>query len=113
MGILSVSTATAQVTSVAHKGRKPGKRTKRHRHCPCGIEAKEPSHYDNSTIVKVSVEIDERGNVTSATALNGRRELQQRAEADALKMKFEPAKLDGKPIGAARIVTFDYTSKDQ
>jgi hypothetical protein len=68
---------------IAHQKRKRARRN----HCPCGIETERPPRlYDNSTVVKVAVNIDERGKVTEATALNGRNGLQERAEAEALKM---------------------------
>jgi len=114
IGNLSVSPAT-EAASVAYKRHRKRRKHTRTHYCPCGVEAERPyiRYYDDSSTVLVSVEIDEHGNVTKAVALTGRRGLQERAEADVLKMKFEPVKADGSRIEQARILTLDYTEKDQ
>jgi TonB family protein len=60
-------------------------------------------------VVRVSVIINERGRVTSARALSGRKGLQEQAEAMALKMTFQPAIVNGRRYGQDRIITFDFT----
>jgi TonB family protein len=95
-----------KVTSIKHKKRK---RTREHS-CPCGIAAEPtPRRYDDSPMVRVSVIINERGRVTSARALSGRKGLQEQAEAMALKMTFQPAIVNGRRYGQDRIITFDFT----
>jgi TonB family protein len=68
-----------------------------------------PRRYDDSPVVRVSVIINERGRVTSARALSGRKGLQEQAEAIALKMTFQPAIVNGRRYGQDRIITFDFT----
>jgi hypothetical protein len=95
-----------KVTSIKHRKRK---RTREHS-CPCGIAVEPtPRRYDDSPIVRVAVGINESGKVIKADALNGRKGLQEQAEAMALKMTFQPAIVNGRRYGQDRIITFDFT----
>lgn len=58
--------------------------------------------------VTVEVTIDEKGTVTEARAVNGPTELRSAAEAAALKARFEPTKLSGKPVRVKGVITFRF-----
>jgi TonB family protein len=58
--------------------------------------------------VTVQVTIDEKGAVTEARALNGPTELRSAAEGAALKARFQPTKLSGKPVSVKGVITFNF-----
>jgi protein TonB len=58
--------------------------------------------------VVVEVQIDERGNVTSARALSGNPVLQTSALSAAKRWKFEPSKLNGTAVQATGQITFNF-----
>lgn len=55
--------------------------------------------------VTVEIQIDEEGNVISATAVYGHPLLRAAAEEAAMKAKFRPTVIDGQPVTTAGIVT--------
>jgi hypothetical protein len=86
------------------------RRHARHRRCPCGIAAQKPDiSHDQSKVVRVEVSVDEHGNLITASAIAGRKDLRERGEAEARRMKFEPAIVNGRAVGHIRMVVFDYT----
>jgi TonB family protein len=58
--------------------------------------------------VEVEVTIDAQGNTILAKALDGNPMLHQAAEEAALKWKFYPAQLDGKPIESKKKIVFNF-----
>ena len=58
--------------------------------------------------VEVSVTIDERGNVISATAVSGHPLLRKAAVEAANKAKFSPNTLDGKPVKTFTVLTYNF-----
>lgn len=64
--------------------------------------------------VTVKIMIDQDGNVTSATAVNGPQLLRPAAEEAAMKAKFSPARINGQPITVAGILTYSFaTTKEK
>lgn len=59
--------------------------------------------------VVVEVELDEKGNVVSAKAMNGHQLLRSAAEEAASKSKFKPAMFDNQPIKAKGSVTYNFS----
>lgn len=89
--------------------RPPKARKRRHNH-PCSVAVARPEVTDDeSQIVKVQVTIDEHGKVLSALALSGRKDLRKTAMREALRMRFEPATLNGALVKQIRDLTFDYS----
>lgn len=58
--------------------------------------------------VSVQVLIDETGNVISACAVSGARELHRSSEWAALQAKFTPTNLQGKSVKVSGIITYNY-----
>ncbi|MEP6788926.1 MAG: TonB family protein [Acidobacteriota bacterium] len=58
--------------------------------------------------VAVAVELDDKGNVTSAKALNGSPYLRKDSEDAARSSKFHPATFNGQPIKAKGVVTYNF-----
>ena len=58
--------------------------------------------------VVVLVEIDEQGNVTSASAIEGPKLLRKTAETAAREWKFRPARRDGRPIKSTQSLIFNF-----
>jgi protein TonB len=58
--------------------------------------------------VGVQVLIDEKGNVISATAIDGHPMLRQAARAAALQAKFSPTTLSGLPVRVSGVITYDF-----
>jgi hypothetical protein len=86
------------------------RRDARHPRCPCGIAAQKPDiSNDQSKVVRVEVSVDEHGNLIAASAITGRKDLRERGEAEARRMKFEAAMVNGRAIGRIKIVVFDYS----
>lgn len=63
-------------------------------------------HSRMSGQVIVSVEIDERGNVTSAKMIDGHAFFRQAAENAARQWKFRPASVDGQPTSSTTTIQF-------
>lgn len=62
-----------------------------------------------SGTVVVQVVVDERGNVTSASAVSGHPLLRGPAVAAAREAKFYPTKLNGKPVKVTGVITYNFT----
>jgi TonB family protein len=62
-----------------------------------------------SGMVVVRVEIDEQGNVISATAISGHPLLQPAAIEAARQAKFEPSLRAGKPVKATQTLTYNFS----
>lgn len=58
--------------------------------------------------VAVAVELDDKGNVTSAKALNGSPYLRKDSEDAAKSSKFHPAMFNGQPIKGKGVVTYNF-----
>lgn len=58
--------------------------------------------------VAVAVEIDEKGNVTSAKATSGSPYLRKDSEDAAKNSKFKPALFNGQPIKAKGVITYNF-----
>ncbi len=59
--------------------------------------------------ISVKIMIDEEGNVISAKSIcGGNQDLQEASEKAAMKAKFQPTTLDGKPIQVSGVVTYNY-----
>lgn len=61
-----------------------------------------------SGTVTVQVLVDERGNVISASAVNGHPLLQQSAVAAARQAKFSPTLLSGQPVKVTGVITYNF-----
>jgi len=61
--------------------------------------------------VTVELSIDEQGRVTSAKAVSGPAELRPAAEAAALKARFEPTRLSGKPVNVKGVITYKFVPR--
>jgi len=61
-----------------------------------------------SGIVTVQVLVDENGNVVKATPVSGHPLLQSSARAAAMRAKFSPTKLAGKPVKVSGIITYKF-----
>lgn len=61
-----------------------------------------------SGAVSVKVLIDEEGNVNSACAVSGARELHRASEWAALQAKFSPTTLSGKTVKVSGIITYNF-----
>lgn len=61
-----------------------------------------------SGAVNVQVTIDEKGNIISATAVSGHPKLRRAAEEAALKCKFAPTLLEGKPVKITGIIVYNF-----
>lgn len=59
--------------------------------------------------VTVSIKLDEEGKIVSAKAVDGPKQLWASAEAAIKQSKFKPVMLDGKPIAATGLITFNFT----
>ena len=64
-----------------------------------------------SGAVNVSVQIDERGNVTSANAVSGHPLLRQAAEQAARQSKFTPTVLSGQPVAVSGIIVYNFVAQ--
>jgi protein TonB len=58
--------------------------------------------------VVVSVEVDEKGGVTSARAVSGHPLLRAAAEAAARQARFSPTLLSGKPVKVRGTLTYEF-----
>jgi len=58
--------------------------------------------------VKVSVTVDERGNVSDAEAIEGPKELREAAVEAAKRARFEPTRVHGAPIKIDGVLTYDF-----
>ena len=58
--------------------------------------------------VSVQVLIDEKGNVISATAIDGHPTLKPAAQRAALQAKFSPTTLGGLPVRVSGVITYDF-----
>jgi periplasmic protein TonB len=58
--------------------------------------------------VSVQVLIDEKGNVISATAIDGHPTLRVAAQKAALQAKFSPTTLSGLPVRVSGVITYDF-----
>ena len=58
--------------------------------------------------VSVQVLIDEKGNVVSATAIDGHPMLRVAAQRAALQAKFSPTTLGGLPVKVSGVITYDF-----
>ena len=58
--------------------------------------------------VSVQVLIDEKGNVISATAIDGHPMLRGAAQKAALQAKFSPTTLGGLPVRVSGVITYDF-----
>ena len=63
--------------------------------------------------VTVQVLINEEGKVISARAVSGEPEFRRAAVDSALKKKFSPTKLSGKPVKITGIITYRFTDQGQ
>ncbi|HEU4597490.1 MAG TPA: TonB family protein [Pyrinomonadaceae bacterium] len=61
-----------------------------------------------SGTVVVSVEVDEKGVVTSARAVSGHPLLRAAAEAAARRARFSPTLLSGRPVKVQGVLTYDF-----
>lgn len=61
-----------------------------------------------SGAVSVQVLIDENGNVISACAVSGAKELHRASEWSALNAKFSPTTLQGNPVKVSGIITYNF-----
>jgi TonB family protein len=61
--------------------------------------------------VTVQLVINEEGKVTSAKAVSGPSELHEAAEAAALKARFEPTRLSGKPVTVNGVITYNFVPR--
>lgn len=59
--------------------------------------------------VTVSIKLDERGNVVSAKAVEGPKQLWYAAEVAIRQSKFKPVLWEGTPIAATGLITFNFT----
>lgn len=59
--------------------------------------------------VTVSIKLDEEGNVVSAKAIDGPKQLWNSAENAIKSSKFKAVMFDGKPIAASGTITFNFT----
>jgi TonB family protein len=73
---------------------------------PAYPEAARSKHVSGKVTVEIA--IDESGNVSSARAISGPVELRGPAEAAALKARFVPTKLSGKPVSVNGVITFNF-----
>lgn len=58
--------------------------------------------------VNVKVEIDEQGNIVSATAVSGHPLLRQAAEQAATEAKFNPTFLSGQPVSVSGVLVYNF-----
>jgi TonB family protein len=58
--------------------------------------------------VKVSVTVDERGNVSDAEAIEGPKELREAAVEAAKRARFEPTRVHGAPIKIDGVLTYEF-----
>jgi Gram-negative bacterial TonB protein C-terminal len=68
-----------------------------------------PSEVHVSGLVNVQVLIDESGAVVKATAVSGAQPLRASAEAAALKAKFSPTTLSGRPVKVSGVIVYNFT----
>jgi TonB family protein len=61
-----------------------------------------------SGTVVVQIVVDERGNVTSAHAVSGHSMLLAPSESAAMRAKFRPTTLCGRPVKASGVITYNY-----
>jgi protein TonB len=61
--------------------------------------------------VRVKVLIDERGQVISAKALDGPKGLREASEQAAMKARFAPTLLEGKPVKVSGVITYNFLPK--
>lgn len=61
-----------------------------------------------SGAVNVKVEINEQGNVISATAVSGHPLLRQAAEQAAVEAKFNPTFLSGQPVSVSGVLVYNF-----
>jgi TonB family protein len=64
-----------------------------------------------SGAVNVQVEVDEKGNVTTAKALSGHPLLRASAEQAARQAKFNPTLLSGKPVKVSGVLVYNFTAE--
>jgi TonB family protein len=64
-----------------------------------------------SGVITVEVQIDEKGNVTSARAKNGPSDFQRISEAAAMKARFVPTKLSGAPVKVKGVLTYNFVRR--
>ena len=58
--------------------------------------------------VIVQIVVDESGNVVSARAISGARQLRGASEEAARKAKFEPTQLCGRPVKVSGVITYNF-----
>jgi TonB family protein len=61
--------------------------------------------------VNVQVGVDEKGNVTTATAVSGHPLLRASAEQAARQAKFNPTLLSGKPVKVTGVLVYNFTAE--
>ncbi len=61
-----------------------------------------------SGAVVVQIVVDERGNVTSAQAVSGHSMLRGPSESAAMRAKFRPTTLCGRPVKVSGVITYNY-----
>jgi TonB family protein len=66
-----------------------------------------------SGTVVVQVEVDEKGNVTSAKAISGHPLLRAAAESAARQARFSPTLLSGKPVRVTGTITYNFELPEQ
>jgi TonB family protein len=64
-----------------------------------------------SGAVNVQVSIDEKGNVTSASAVSGHPLLRAAATAAARQARFAPTKLSGEPVKVNGVITYNFVAQ--
>jgi len=64
-----------------------------------------------SGAVNVQVQVDEKGNVTSASAVSGHPLLRSAAEQAAKQAKFSPTLLSGKPVKVSGVLVYNFTAE--
>jgi TonB family protein len=64
-----------------------------------------------SGAVTVQVSIDEKGNVTSASAMSGHPLLRATATAAARQARFAPTKLSGQPVKVNGVITYNFVAQ--
>src|SRR5262249_29660809 len=62
-----------------------------------------------SGAVKVQITVNERGEVTNAQAISGRKILRDAAIKSAKQWRFKPTELSGKPVKTQGVITFNFT----
>jgi protein TonB len=72
------------------------------------VEAVYPLQSVATGTVVLEVSLDEAGKITSIRVVRGIASLTEPAERSVRQWKFEPAKLDGKPVSSKIVVAFSF-----